>query len=43
MRSVLNDTALRDRLVAAGRIRAADFTWARAAAATAAVYRAALS
>src|SRR4029079_1691081 len=43
MRSVLTDPALRDRLVAAGRIRAADFTWARAAAATAAVYRAALS
>ena len=43
MRSVLNDTALRDRLVAAGRARAADFTWARTAAATAAVYRAALS
>ena len=36
---MLNDEALRDRLVAAGRARAADFTWARTAAATAAVYR----
>jgi glycosyltransferase involved in cell wall biosynthesis len=36
---VLNDAALRDRLVAAGHARAAHFTWARAAAATAAVYR----
>jgi alpha-1,3-rhamnosyl/mannosyltransferase len=43
MRSVLNDNALRDRLVVAGRARAADFTWARTAAATAAVYRAALA
>ena len=42
MRSVLNDEALRDRLVAAGRAHAANFTWARTAAATAAVYRAAL-
>jgi glycosyltransferase involved in cell wall biosynthesis len=43
MRSVLTDDALRERLVAAGRARAADFTWARTAAATAAVYRAALA
>jgi glycosyltransferase involved in cell wall biosynthesis len=43
MRSLLNDDALRDRLVAAGLARAADFTWARAAAATAAVYRGVLA
>ena len=36
---VLNDAALRERLVAAGHERAADFTWARAARATADVYR----
>jgi glycosyltransferase involved in cell wall biosynthesis len=43
MRRVLNDEALRGRLVAAGHARAAEFTWARAAAATAAVYREALA
>ncbi|MDX6598095.1 MAG: hypothetical protein QOE87_1982 [Gaiellales bacterium] len=36
---VLGDTELRDRLVAAGYARAAHFTWARAAGATAGVYR----
>jgi glycosyltransferase involved in cell wall biosynthesis len=36
---VLNDTALRERLIAAGHERAAHFTWARAAGATADVYR----
>jgi glycosyltransferase involved in cell wall biosynthesis len=40
---VLGDDALRDRLVAAGRARAADFTWVRTASATAAVYREALA
>ena len=39
MRRVLNDDALRERLIAAGHARAAEFTWARTAAATAAVYR----
>jgi glycosyltransferase involved in cell wall biosynthesis len=39
MRTLLADDALRDRLVAAGLARAADFTWARTAAATAGVYR----
>ena len=43
MRRVLADDALRDRLVAAGLARAADFTWARTAAATAGVYREALA
>ncbi len=40
---VLNDDALRDRLVAAGLPARRIFTWARTAAATAAVYRAALA
>jgi glycosyltransferase involved in cell wall biosynthesis len=40
---VLQDAALRERLVRAGAARAAEFTWARAAAATAAVYREALA
>ena len=39
MRRVLNDDALRERLIAAGHARAAEFTWARTAAATAVVYR----
>jgi glycosyltransferase involved in cell wall biosynthesis len=43
MRRVLGDEALRERLAAAGRVRAAEFTWARAAGATAAVYRQALA
>ena len=43
MRRVLDDGALRERLVAAGRARAAEFTWARAARATADVYREALA
>jgi glycosyltransferase involved in cell wall biosynthesis len=43
MRRVLNDEALRERLVAAGFARAAEFTWARTAAATAGVYREALA
>jgi alpha-1,3-rhamnosyl/mannosyltransferase len=43
MERVLNDDALRERLVAAGLDRAAEFTWARAAAATAGVYREALA
>ena len=42
MERVLNDDALRERLVAAGLARAAEFTWARAAA-TAGVYREALA
>ena len=40
---MLTDQALRERLVAAGHARAAQFTWARAAQATAAVYREALA
>jgi glycosyltransferase involved in cell wall biosynthesis len=40
---VLGDDGLRDRLAAAGRARAAEFTWVRTAAATAAVYREALA
>ena len=43
MRRVLNDQPLRDRLVAAGHARAAEFTWGRTAAATAGVYREALA
>jgi glycosyltransferase involved in cell wall biosynthesis len=39
LRRVLNDDALHARLVAAGHARAARFTWARAAGATADVYR----
>ena len=39
MGRVLDDSELRERLVGAGLIRAAEFTWARAAAATAGVYR----
>ena len=39
VRRVLEDTALNDRLVAAGLARAAEFTWGRTAEATAAVYR----
>ena len=39
LRRVLDDPELRDRLVAAGHARAAEFTWARAARATAGVYR----
>lgn len=42
LRGVLDDTALRDRLVAAGLQRAAQFTWARTARETAAVYAEAL-
>jgi glycosyltransferase involved in cell wall biosynthesis len=40
---LLDDQALRDRLIAAGLARAADFTWERAARSTADVYRAALA
>ena len=40
---VLNDDALRARLVAAGHARAAEYTWERAARATAEIYRAALA
>ncbi|MDX6629375.1 MAG: hypothetical protein QOH00_1621 [Gaiellales bacterium] len=40
---VLGDDGLRDRLATAGRARAAEFTWVRTAAATAAVYREALA
>jgi glycosyltransferase involved in cell wall biosynthesis len=36
---LLNDEALRQQLAQAGRRRAADFTWERAAAQTAALYR----
>jgi glycosyltransferase involved in cell wall biosynthesis len=43
MRRVLGDEELRQRLVAAGHARAASFTWARAAGATAGVYREALA
>ena len=39
IRRVHEDEELRDRLVAAGHARAAEFTWARAARATADVYR----
>jgi glycosyltransferase involved in cell wall biosynthesis len=39
MGRVLDDAALRERLVAGGLARAAKFTWGRAAAATAGVYR----
>jgi glycosyltransferase involved in cell wall biosynthesis len=39
--SMLTDTALRASMIAAGRARAAAFTWERSAAATADVYRAA--
>jgi glycosyltransferase involved in cell wall biosynthesis len=39
MRRLAQDTALRDRLIAAGRERATQFSWARAAAGTLAVYR----
>ena len=42
LRRLCEDTPLRERLGRAGPARAADFTWARCAAATAAVYRAAL-
>jgi glycosyltransferase involved in cell wall biosynthesis len=40
---VLSDDALRDRLTTAGRARAAEFTWARTARATADVYRGVLA
>jgi glycosyltransferase involved in cell wall biosynthesis len=43
LRSLLDDQALRERLVAAGLARAAEFTWARMAERTADVYRAALA
>jgi glycosyltransferase involved in cell wall biosynthesis len=43
MGRVLDDDALRESLVAAGLARAAEFTWARTAAATAGVYRDALA
>jgi glycosyltransferase involved in cell wall biosynthesis len=43
MRRVLAEEGLRERLVAAGFARAAEFTWARAARATADVYREALA
>jgi glycosyltransferase involved in cell wall biosynthesis len=43
MRRVLGDEELRARLVAAGHARAAAFTWARTARATAGVYREALA
>ena len=43
LRRLLNDDALRNRLVAAGHARAAEFTWGRAAGATADVYRQALT
>ena len=36
---LLNDEAMRRRLAQAGRRRAADFTWKKAAAQTAALYR----
>jgi glycosyltransferase involved in cell wall biosynthesis len=39
---VLSDSEMRARLVAAGRLRAAEFTWARTATATLAAYRLAL-
>ena len=39
MGRVLDDSELRERLVGAGLVRASEFTWARAAAATAGVYR----
>lgn len=42
LRRLLNDAALRERLSAAGRARAATFTWARAADETHAVYERAL-
>ena len=43
MRRLLDDEALREQLVAAGLARAVNFTWGRAAAATARVYREALA
>jgi glycosyltransferase involved in cell wall biosynthesis len=43
MRRVLGEEDLRERLVAAGLARAAEFTWARTADATAGVYREALA
>jgi glycosyltransferase involved in cell wall biosynthesis len=43
MARVLDDSALRERLIAAGLARAAQFTWARAAGSTAGVYREALA
>jgi len=43
MRRVLDDDALRERLIAAGLARAAEFTWGRMARSTAAVYRDALA
>ncbi|MBM4038963.1 MAG: glycosyltransferase family 4 protein [Planctomycetes bacterium] len=43
MRRILGDAALRERLRAAGLARAAQFTWPRAAEATRAVYRDALT
>jgi glycosyltransferase involved in cell wall biosynthesis len=43
MGRILADAALRERLVAAGLARAREFTWARAAAVTAGVYREALA
>ena len=43
LRRVIDDPALHERLVAAGSARAAQFTWARAAVATAGVYREALA
>ena len=43
LRRVLGDEALRDRLIAAGLARAAEFTWSRMAARTADVYRDALA
>ncbi len=42
MQKILGDPALADRLRAAGRKRAADFSWRSTAAQTAAVYREAL-
>ena len=43
LRRVLTDGSLRERLIAAGHARAAEFTWARTARATADVYREALA
>jgi glycosyltransferase involved in cell wall biosynthesis len=42
MRSVLDDEALRDRLVEQGRVRAREFSWDRTAAQTRAVYESVL-
>ena len=43
LRRLLNDQELSERLVAAGHVRAAHFTWARTAQGTAGVYREALA